>query len=176
MAFLITIILLSTNYLFADERLFKGFSLCDTSDKHKDREHFIEYFRDGTEFHAEGYYEKSKLPCRGKKLYSEGSFYRFEINKDEIIETIQEIAFYIFDKKTQAEFVKENLCGSRVWPLEKLIYCLKTDHTNDESLFSHSYKFKFENNNLVINFENERFVFFPEKEYQKKFKKRLGNE
>ncbi len=115
---------LSTSATMAGDVLSgKNFNHCDSESKHFDLDYTVEYMTNNEEFEAEVYRHKNSKSCNGKAQFAVGRIWKYELNGNELITTLEEVKVMLVDPDLIDGFNQNAICGVKDWRLEKLISC-----------------------------------------------------
>ena len=150
-----TLILLLTfpGLSFGKDRL-KGkiFSTCDATDKDIHEEYVVEYLPDNEEFEATVYSGPSKKKCFGKMIMAVGRIWKYEINANELITTLDHENVIIFDPELIPVFNEMKQCNHSNWKVDEVVPCTGKDVVDTEVIEGHRtiHTFKLQGNDLKI--------------------------
>ncbi len=124
MKFLILASLIMSGFAFAQDPLEgKAFSSCEKFSKFTDLQYVVEYMSGNEEFEAEVYHGKSTKPCKGKPLFAIGRIWKYELNRNELVTTLDKVNVIVLDKKLIPIFNNKQICATSNWIIDKVVSC-----------------------------------------------------
>lgn len=120
----ISLLLFISLPIFANDPLLgKRFNQCDTDSKYYDLDYSVEYMSDQEEFEAEVFRDKDSKSCKGKSQFAIGRIWKYEINRDELITTLEEVRVMVTQKEFVDVFNKNQTCGISNWKINEFVNC-----------------------------------------------------
>ena len=101
----------------------KAYSSCEEISKHTELEYVVEYMSGNEEFEAEVYHAKSSKPCKGEPLFAIGRIWKYELNQNELITTLDKVKVIVLDKELVPIFDSKQICGAANWEVAKVVSC-----------------------------------------------------
>lgn len=114
----------STTTAFTSEPLLgMRFSDCDTESKYSDLDYSVEYMRSNEEFEAEIFRKKDSRNCKGKAQFAIGRIWKYEVNGNELITTLERVKVIITNQDLIDPFNRNGICGVSNWKINEFISC-----------------------------------------------------
>jgi hypothetical protein len=121
---LLLLLCLNFNDSFAKDPLQgKSFSSCEKISNKSELEYVVEYMSRNEEFEAEVYHLKSSKPCKGDPLFAIGRIWKYELNQNELITTLDKVKVIVLDKELVPIFNSKQICGAYNWEIDKVVSC-----------------------------------------------------
>jgi hypothetical protein len=117
------LVFLSVPVFAKDPLVGKRFNQCDTDSKYYDWDYSVEYMSDKEEFEAEVFRDKSSKDCKGKAQFAIGRIWKYEINGNELVTTLQEVRVMLTHKDFIDIFNEKQICGISNWKLDEFVNC-----------------------------------------------------
>ncbi len=154
---LLFIIALSAQVSFAKDSLSgKTFSSCEEFSNDSELEYVVEYMSGSEEFEAEVYHAKAKKPCQGEVLFAIGRIWKYELNQNELITTLDRVSVILFEKELVSVFNRKQICGVSNWNLDNVVSCEGKQVIDEEEIpgYRTIHQFKLQKKKMIVTEDN----------------------
>lgn len=130
----------------------KAFSSCEKISHKSELEYVVEYMSGNEEFEAEVYHLKSSKPCKGDVLFAIGRIWKYELNQNELITTLDKVNVIILENELIPIFNSKAVCGVSKWELDKIVSCEGKQVIDLEEIpgYRTIHKFKLQGKKMIV--------------------------